>query len=65
MKTHDELVAELLRKYPDAETEVPVRIREGASEGRGYSNVRTSEGFIDVTFWVPGAEHPRCNARSR
>ncbi len=62
MKSHDELVADLLEMYPDASTEVPVRIREGASEGRGYSNVRTSEGFIDVTFWMPGTAHPMCSS---
>jgi hypothetical protein len=62
VKSHDELVAELLEMYPDAKTEVPVRIREGASEGRGYSNVRTSEGFVDVMFWMPGTAHPMCSS---
>jgi hypothetical protein len=61
VKSHDELVADLLELFPDARTEVPVRIREGASEGRGYTNVRTSEGFVDVMFYMqPGKIHKRC-----
>jgi hypothetical protein len=57
VKTHDELVAELLAMYPDAQVEVPIEIHEGANGGR-YR--RTSNGFIDIVLRLPGVQHPDC-----